>query len=93
MHSYAWLQRPPATGNPDQRYIDTNFYWVQMMARLRPGVTLAQAQAALAGIFQPFVAGTAVNDKGAVRSSDSLFAGGRGRARFCGGVIRSRCMY
>ena len=63
MHAYAWLQRTPTTGNPDQRYIDTNFYWVQMMARLRPGVTMAQAQAALAGIFQPFVAGTAVNDK------------------------------
>jgi macrolide transport system ATP-binding/permease protein len=32
-------------------YLDQNSYWVQMMARLRPGVTLAQAQAALAPQF------------------------------------------
>jgi predicted permease len=32
-------------------YIDPNFDWVTIMARLRPGITVAQAQAALAGQF------------------------------------------
>src|SRR5438132_10433827 len=34
-----------------------------VMGRLRPGVTLAQAQAALAPAFQQWVAGTATNDQ------------------------------
>jgi predicted permease len=45
------------------KYLDSRFYWVQMMARLRPGVTIAQAQAALAPGFQRFVEGTATNQK------------------------------
>ncbi|HZM97284.1 MAG TPA: ABC transporter permease [Vicinamibacterales bacterium] len=43
-------------------YLDENYYWVQMMGRLRPGVTLAQAQIALAGPFGEWVATTATND-------------------------------
>ena len=43
--------------------IDPNFYWVEIMGRLRPGVDLAQAQAALAGPFSQWVATTAVNDR------------------------------
>ena len=38
-------------------------YWVQVIGRLRPGVTLAQAQAALAPVFQAFISSTASNDK------------------------------
>ncbi len=41
------------------KYIDRNYYWVQMMGRLRPGVTQQQAQAALAPMFQQFVESTA----------------------------------
>src|SRR5579864_2300938 len=33
-------------------YVDGNFYWIEMMGRLRPGVSMAQAQAALAPRFQ-----------------------------------------
>lgn len=40
-------------------YRDGNFYWLEMMGRLRPGVSRAQAQAALAPRFQRWVAGTA----------------------------------
>ena len=40
-----------------------DFYWVQMMGRLRPGVSLEQAQAALAPPFGQWVASTATNDK------------------------------
>jgi macrolide transport system ATP-binding/permease protein len=44
-------------------YIDPNYYWVEMMGRLAPGVTLAQAHAALSGPFAQWVASTATNDR------------------------------
>ncbi len=40
-------------------YGDGNFYWIEMMGRLRPGVSMAQAQAALAPRFHQWVATTA----------------------------------
>ncbi len=40
-------------------YHDGNFYWLEMMGRLRPGVSMAQAQAALAPRFHQWVAATA----------------------------------
>ena len=40
-------------------YQDGNFYWIEMMGRLRPGVSMAQAQAALAPRFHQWVATTA----------------------------------
>src|SRR5579871_1736798 len=40
-------------------YPDGNFYWLEMMGRLRPGVRMAQAQAALAPRFHQWVATTA----------------------------------
>lgn len=43
-------------------YPDHNFYWIEIMGRLRPGVTLAQAQAALAPRFQQWVAASAFTD-------------------------------
>jgi predicted permease len=46
-----------------QAYLDQNYYWVEMMARLKPGFDLAQAQAALAGPFAQWVASTATNDR------------------------------
>jgi macrolide transport system ATP-binding/permease protein len=33
-------------------YLDQNYYWLQAMARLRPGVSMAQAEAQLAPQFQ-----------------------------------------
>ena len=45
-----------------KRFADPNYYWVEMMGRLRPGINLAQAQAALAGPFAQWVAPTATND-------------------------------
>jgi len=44
-------------------YLDKNYYWIQVMGRLRPGVSLAQAQASLAPVFQQWVASTASNDR------------------------------
>jgi len=51
--------------DPDaaRTYIDQNYYWLEMMGRLRPGVDLAQAQVALAGPFAQWVATTATNDR------------------------------
>ncbi len=43
-------------------YHDENFYWIEMMGRLRPGVSIAQAQAALAPRFHRWVASTATTD-------------------------------
>ena len=43
-------------------YPDGNFYWIEMMGRLRPGVSMGQAQAALAPRFHHWVAATATTD-------------------------------
>lgn len=43
-------------------YPDGNFYWIEMMGRLRPGVSMAQAQAVLAPRFHQWVATTATTD-------------------------------
>ncbi len=45
------------------RFLDPNYYWLQMMGRLRPGVGLAQAQAALRAPFEQWVTPTATNDR------------------------------
>ena len=50
-------------------YLDRNYYWIEMMGRLRPGVGLDQAQAALAPAFPQWVASTAANDRGARKPS------------------------
>ncbi len=46
-----------------ESYLDQNYYWLEMAGRLRPGVNLAQAQAALEPVFHRWVAGTAANDR------------------------------
>jgi predicted permease len=44
------------------QYLDRNYYWIEVMARLRPGVSLTQAQAALSPSFQNWVTTTASTD-------------------------------
>src|SRR4051794_14486965 len=46
----------------ERLYSDGNFYWLEMMGRLRPGVSMAQAQAALAPRFHQWVATTATTE-------------------------------
>jgi len=46
-----------------EKYQARNFYWVEMMARLRPGVNREQAQAAIAPVFAAYVESTARNEK------------------------------
>ncbi|MBL8221360.1 MAG: ABC transporter permease, partial [Bryobacterales bacterium] len=43
-------------------YSDANFYWLEVMGRLRPGVSMAQAQAVLAPRFHQWVGTTAKTD-------------------------------
>ena len=50
-------------GSPIRTFLDEHFYWFQMMARLRPGVSQNQAQAAVAPMFQAWVAPTATNSR------------------------------
>jgi macrolide transport system ATP-binding/permease protein len=46
-----------------RNFFDGNFYWVEMMGRLRPGVSREQAQTALAGKFRQYAASTASTAK------------------------------
>jgi len=62
LHAAAALD-PNAGPDPNKKYSDTNYYWAQIMGRLRPGVTMAQAQAVLAPVFHRFVESTASTDK------------------------------
>jgi predicted permease len=46
-----------------QALVGSNFYWVELMGRLKPGVDLPEAQATLATPFARWVASTAGNDQ------------------------------
>ena len=47
----------------DTMFIDSHFYWADIMGRLRPGITLAHAQVELAARFHHFTLFSAANDK------------------------------
>src|SRR5690349_16671009 len=51
------------SGDPRAKYADPKFYWCEIMGRLRPGITIQQAQARLQPIFHQFVDAQAANDK------------------------------
>jgi macrolide transport system ATP-binding/permease protein len=63
MHANLLLGAGSLSATTPQEYLDQNYYWIEIMGRLRPGVSLAQAQAVLASPFQQWVAGTATNDE------------------------------
>jgi predicted permease len=63
MHTNELLGAGKQFGFRPEAYLAQNYYWVQVMGRLRPGVSLARAQAALAPAFQQWVASTAANDR------------------------------
>ena len=46
-----------------RKYTDAHYYWVEVMARLRPGVSVAAAQAALAPRFRQFAESTATTEE------------------------------
>ena len=49
-------------GSKSNPFDDNNYYWIEMMGRMRPGVTRAQVQSELGSIFERWVATTAIND-------------------------------
>src|SRR5262249_44386339 len=63
MHANELLGAGDQFGFRPERYLDSHYYWIQILGRLRPGVSLAQAQAALSPGFHQWVAGTATNDR------------------------------
>ncbi len=63
MHANELLGAADQFGFRSERYLDQHYYWIQIMGRLRPGVSLVRAQAALAPRFQQWVASTATNDR------------------------------
>lgn len=63
MHANMLLEPPTALAGVAQQYQDRNFYWIEVMGRLNPGVSLAQAQAVLAPQFRRFVEESASNEK------------------------------
>ena len=65
-----------------KKYAERNYYWVQMMGRLRPGVTLRQGQAALEPAFHNFVESTATNQKERSDLPALLFQEGAGGLDF-----------
>ncbi|HKE29082.1 MAG TPA: ABC transporter permease [Bryobacteraceae bacterium] len=78
IHSMPALAANPAS-EERSRFFDKNFWWIEMMGRLRPGVTLGQAQAALRDQFRTFALSTAVSPKETTILPDlSLEPGGTG---------------
>jgi macrolide transport system ATP-binding/permease protein len=61
MHANLVVPDGPFPTQPDT-YLDNNYYWVEVMGRLRPGTSLAGAQAALVEPFHQWVATTATTD-------------------------------
>ncbi|HEX3682780.1 MAG TPA: ABC transporter permease [Bryobacteraceae bacterium] len=49
--------------NLDEHFTDGNWYWIEMMGRLKPGVNIARAEAELRGLFAPWVRSTAQHEK------------------------------
>ena len=62
VHANLLLESSLHGGITPATYLDQNDYWIEIMARLRPGVTLDQAQAALAPLFHQWVGSTATTD-------------------------------
>ncbi|HWB96558.1 MAG TPA: ABC transporter permease, partial [Bryobacteraceae bacterium] len=62
LHSSPLLSTSPAESERHS-FFDGNFYWVEMMGRLRPGVSREQAEVALAAQFRQYAASTATTEK------------------------------
>ncbi len=65
-------------GAKKSRYLDKNAYWLQIMARLRPGVSRLQMENALRPQFHNWVAATAANDDERANLPELLVKNGSG---------------
>ncbi len=59
---YVPLQAIRAVDSDSPSFTDPNYYWVEIIGRLRPGITRAQANAILSAVFAQWVEPTASND-------------------------------
>ncbi len=75
---HADLLLSPAGRNADRRYSDEHYYWLEMMGRLRPGITMAQAHAALSPAFEHWVAATATSEEERANLPEFLLQNGSG---------------
>ncbi len=79
MHADLLLDRGwDRSANPGERYLDEHYYWVEMMGRLRPGVSMTQARVALGTAFEQWVATTATNDQERKNLPEFLLKDGAG---------------
>jgi macrolide transport system ATP-binding/permease protein len=86
MHTNIVVEASERWGIKPGDYLDQNYYWIEMMARLRPGVSMAQTQAALAPQFHQWVESTAKKNELATLPSLVVREG-------AGGVERLRRQY
>mgnify|MGYP001079593031 CR=1 FL=1 len=63
MHANLLLEPAEVLAGVAQQYQDRNYYWIEVMGRLNPDVSRAQAQAVLATQFRRFVEDSAVNER------------------------------
>jgi macrolide transport system ATP-binding/permease protein len=63
MHLSAVIEATNPFGDTAERFLDQNDYWIEVMARLRPGITREQAQSALAPVFHQWVDNTVTSPK------------------------------
>ena len=63
MHAEMVLERAVVTAGVARKYLDANFYWIEIMGRLKPGVDLAQAQAVLGPQFRRFTEDSATTER------------------------------
>ena len=61
MHANLLLQPLLVHKVAEEQYLDRNFYWIEIMGRLKPHISLAQAQLALGLQFRNFVEESASN--------------------------------
>jgi predicted permease len=59
VHSNVAVEASSQFGGQPAGYLDKNYYWLDVMGRLKPGVTLEQAEATLGPVFANWVASTA----------------------------------
>jgi macrolide transport system ATP-binding/permease protein len=62
VHSNVVVEASSQFGGQSAEYLDNNYYWLDVMGRLKPGVTLEQAQTTLGPVFANWVATTASTD-------------------------------
>ena len=62
LHTNLVVDAAGLNGVTKDQYLAEDYYWLEMMARLRPGVSREEAQAALTPVFQRWATSTAAHE-------------------------------